>query len=73
MNPFRPKDILCTDLFIELSLRMKENGIYGDKKDFPLLNFISCPMKNIPVQKDNYNCGVFIIYYMFVIVLPNRK
>lgn len=68
MNPFRPKDILCTDLFIELSLRMKENGIYGDKKDFPLFNFISCPMKNILVQKDNYNCGVFIIYYMFTII-----
>jgi hypothetical protein len=71
MDPYRPKDIhntLCTDRFIELSSRMEENGVYGEKKDFPLLNFIQCPMKNIPVQNDIYNCGVFIIYYMFTII-----
>lgn len=45
---------------------MKEN-VYMTIKDITLLNLISCPIENIPVQNDGYNCEIFIIYYVFTI------
>jgi Ulp1 protease family, C-terminal catalytic domain len=71
MDPFTPKDIdsrVCASRFKKLITRMKDNCIYGLGKEFPLLKLIQCPMENIPVQTDGYNCGVFIIYYMFTII-----
>jgi len=54
--------------FKHLYKEMKQNYIYGDKKHFPLLNLISCSEENIPFQTDGYNCGVFVIYYVYTII-----
>jgi len=75
MDPMKPVDIdnrINENRFKDLCKGMKNNCVYGDKKDFPLLNLISCPKENIPVQTDGYNCGVFVIYYVFTIISKSQ-
>jgi len=43
---------------------LKSNCTYGDdKRQCPTLTLIACPLENIPIQKDTFNCGVYVIYY----------
>ena len=71
MDPIKPIDVdnrIHENRFKHLYKEMKKNCIYGDKKHFPLLNLISCSEENIPFQTDGYNCGVFVIYYVYTIM-----
>jgi len=43
---------------------------YGEHKWFPKLNLRNHKLKNVPLQKDSYNCGVYGLYY--AITLMNR-
>lgn len=49
--------------------KLKSNVTYGnDEQQCPSLTPIVCPLENIPIQKDTYNCGVYVIYYAFTIM-----
>jgi hypothetical protein len=71
MDPNIPYDIdsrkskIC---FNQLLKALKSNVIYGVEKNCPSVTHIACPLKNIPKQKDTFNCGVFIVYYAFTIM-----
>ena len=75
MDPIKPVDIdnrVNENNFKKLCIEMKQKCVYGVQKDFPSLNLIMCPIENIPEQTDDYNCGVFVIYYVFTILCKNN-
>jgi len=41
---------------------------YGEYKWFPKLNLSNYTLKNVPLQKDSYNCGVYILYYAITLM-----
>ena len=43
---------------------------YGEHKWFPKFNLSNHKLQNVPLQKDSYNCGVYVLYY--AITLMNR-
>ncbi|CAI6371297.1 unnamed protein product [Macrosiphum euphorbiae] len=41
---------------------------YGENKWFPKLNLSTHKLQNVPLQKDWYNCGVYILYYAITLM-----
>jgi len=76
MDPMRPYDIehrTSKDRFNRVFIILKSDVIYGDgTHQCPLLTQISCPFENVPKQNDEFNCGVYIIYYAFKFIYNSK-
>jgi len=49
--------------FNKLIKGFKVYCLYGEHKWFPKLNLSTHKLQNVPLQKDLYNCGVYVLYY----------
>lgn len=71
MDPSNPYDIDSRTSklrFKKVLETLQSNVIYSDDRQCLPLTLIACPLENIPIQKDTFNCGVYIIYYAFTIM-----
>lgn len=71
MDPINPVDVnnrMSENRFKHLCKELKSSCVYGDRKEFPTLTLVSCTREHVPEQTDTYNCGVFIIYYVFTVL-----
>uniref|UniRef100_A0A2S2N8Z0 Ubiquitin-like protease family profile domain-containing protein n=1 Tax=Schizaphis graminum TaxID=13262 RepID=A0A2S2N8Z0_SCHGA len=68
-SPYDMNDRIPKLRFKKLFEKLKSNVTYGnDEQQCPSLTPIVCPLENIPIQKDTFNCGVYVIYYAFTIM-----